>query len=80
MCKGSFLSESLMQINKMCQITILGKNLNRLFTLEFGIKIGVGLLILGLFSSGYVLIKGGTFNNFSRSLEHFFLTLGRVSR
>ena len=33
-------------------------------TLDSGINVGVRLLILGLFSSGYVLIKGGTFNNF----------------
>ena len=33
-------------------------------TLDSGINVGVRLLILGLFSSGYVLIKGGTFINF----------------
>ena len=30
-------------------------------TLDSGINVGVCLLIFGLFSSGYVLIKGGTF-------------------
>ena len=30
-------------------------------TLDSGINVGVRLLIFGLFSSGYVLIKGGTF-------------------
>ena len=33
-------------------------------TLDSGINVGVRLLILGLFSSGYVFIKGGKFNNF----------------
>ena len=33
-------------------------------TLDSGINVGVRLLILGLFSSGYVLIKGGMFINF----------------
>ena len=33
-------------------------------TLDSGINVGVRLLIFGLFSSGYVLIKGGTFINF----------------
>ena len=33
-------------------------------TLDSGINIGVRLLILGLFSSGYMLIKGGMFVNF----------------
>ena len=33
-------------------------------TLDSGINVGVRLLIIGLFSSGYVLIKGGTFINF----------------
>ena len=33
-------------------------------TLGSGINVGVCLLIFGLFSSGYVLIKGGTFINF----------------
>jgi hypothetical protein len=35
-----------------------------LHTLDSGINVGVCLLIFGLFSSGYVLIKGGTFINF----------------
>ena len=34
-----------------------------LLTLDSGINVGVRLLILGIFSSGYVLIKGGTFIN-----------------
>ena len=33
-------------------------------TRDSGINVGVHLLIFGLFSSGYVLIKGGTFINF----------------
>ena len=33
-------------------------------TLDSGINVGVRLLILGLFSNGYVLIKGGTIINF----------------
>ena len=32
-------------------------------TLDSGINVGVRLSILGIFSSGYVLIKGGTFIN-----------------
>ena len=56
-----------------CQnLQILSKNYNFVFffllgnwcTLDSGINVGVRLLILGLFSSGYVLIKGGTFINF----------------
>ena len=35
-----------------------------LSTLDSGINIGVHLLIYGLFSSGYMLIKGGTFIDF----------------
>mgnify|MGYP001477140763 CR=1 FL=1 len=34
-------------------------------TLDYGINVGVRLLIFELFSSGYVLIKGGTFIKFS---------------
>ena len=34
-----------------------------LTTLDSGINVGVRLLIFGIFSSGYVLIKGGTFIN-----------------
>ena len=33
-------------------------------TLDSGINVGVRLLIFGIFSSGYVLIKGGTFINY----------------
>ena len=33
-------------------------------TLDSGINVGVRLLIFGIFSSGYVLIKGGMFINF----------------
>ena len=36
-----------------------------LSTLDSGINVGVCLLIFGLSSSGYVLIKGGTFIKFS---------------
>ena len=41
-------------------------------TLDSGINVGVRLLIFGLFSSGYVLIKGGTFINF---LFFYFLNI-----
>ena len=43
---------------------MLNANGQFLCTLDSGINVEVRLLILGLFSSGYVLIKGGTFNNF----------------
>ena len=33
-------------------------------TLESGVNVGLRLLILGLFSGGYVLIKGAKFINF----------------
>ena len=56
-----------------CQnLQILSKNYNFVCffplgnwcTLDSGINVGVRLLISGLFSSGYVLIEGGTFINF----------------
>ena len=45
-------------------------------TLDSGINVGVRLLIFGLFSRGYVLIKGGTFINFFNflSFKYFFFT------
>ena len=54
-------------------------------TLESGINIGVRLLILGLFSTGYVLIKGAMFINFwifysfYSSFVTFFIWLYRGS-
>ena len=42
-------------------------------TLDSVINIGVRLLILGIFSSGYMLIKGGRFINFLIFLIYFFL-------
>ena len=41
-----------------------GGNGSTVCTLDSGINVGVRLLILGLFSNGYVLIKGGTIINF----------------
>ena len=41
--------------------TIQGRKLH---SLDSGINVGVRLLIFGLFSNGYVLIKGGTIINF----------------
>ena len=41
-------------------------------TLDSGINVGVRLLIFGLFSNGYVLIKGGTIINFFYFLDIFF--------
>ena len=45
-------------------------------TLDSGINVGVRLLIFGIFSSGYVLIKGGTFINLFIffSFKYFFST------
>ena len=40
-------------------------NITRWNTLDSGINVWVRLLIFGLFSSGYVLIKGDTLINFS---------------
>ena len=48
-----------------------------MLTLDSGINVGVRLLIFGLFSSGYVLIKGGTFINFFfifLSFKYLFFT------
>ena len=46
------------------KIDLLVNFLSFMFTVDSGINVGVCLLIFGLFSSGYVLIKGGTFINF----------------
>ena len=43
-----------------------------LITLESGINVGVCLIIFGLFSSGYVFIKGSIFINFFIFLIFFF--------
>ena len=52
----------------------LSLGIDILSTLDSGINVGVRLLIFGLFSSGYVLIKGGTFINFFifLFLKYFF--------
>ena len=46
-----------------------------LCTLDSEINVGVRLLILWLFSSGYVLIKGGTFINFFKKIFNTFFPL-----
>ena len=44
--------------------TVQPKLFGQSLTLESGINVGVRLIILGLFSRGYVLIRGATFINF----------------
>ena len=50
--------------------------ISQTYTLDSGINVGVRLLIFGIFSSGYVLIKGGTFINLFIffSFKYFFST------
>ena len=46
------------------ELLIILSTFNKAITLDSRINVGVRLLIFGLFSSGYMLIKRGTFINF----------------
>ena len=53
-----------MSIKIVLEIVPKTTNVGQQSTLDSGINVGVRLLILGLFSNGYVLIKGGMIINF----------------
>ena len=51
-------------LSDLAYIAVCKKERSGGTTLDSGINVGVRLLVLGLFSSGYVLIKGGTLIDF----------------